>query len=438
MMKYALGILVLVVGVFAPASIWAQQNTDPFPRLASVNYGPPMDFERAQYQKDLARVSVVFLQYWPGWEQGRRMNMEQVVQSIKRENPKTRVFLYINSNEVAMDSVVWSDIVNWLNRNNGWLYLNGTTGEPLRSSWVPQTYRAINNSIHGPKDSTGRNFVEWYADWVLEKYYRPHPSIDGFFMDNVMTANPVRGDWNRDGQTDASSGADPSRWLRQGYVQHFQRTEKAMPGKFLMGNVVTWAAASTPTPEYMNLLHGGLFEHAIGETWSPESSATGFRDVLQRYRKKMSMLKPPKLLVFDQLGDVTDYQAFRYGLGISLLDDGYYSFTDRKKGFHGVHWFDEFDVRLGAATSPPPASAWQKGIWRRDFENGVVLVNPKGNGAVELDLGAEFRRVSGKQAPSVNSGGVAGKVRLADRDGIILLRASARARPQAPKGLSVQ
>jgi hypothetical protein len=153
------------------------------------------------------------------------------------------------------------------------------------------------------------------------------------------------------------------------------------------------------------------------------------------------MLKPPKMLVFHHCGDKADYRDFRYGFGISLMDDGYYAFSDRKQGWTGVFWFDEFDVRLGAATSKPPTAAWQKGVWRRDFEGGVVLVNPKGNGAVDLELGNEFRRISGKQSPSVNSGGVAGTVRLADRDAIVLIRsvpAPAAKRPRPPANLSVQ
>lgn len=442
MVKLPWAAVLLLAAIICSDVVGAQTNPDSFPRLAGVNNGAPHSYDQSAYQRDLARLDVVILGYWPGWEAGRKMNMEQVVKSIKTQNSRTRVFLYASHNEVAMDTPMWSDLVTWLNRNNGWLYMSGTSGEPLRSAFVPEKYRAINNSVHGPRDSTGRNFAEWYADWVAENYAKKAPSIDGFFIDNVFTdTRRMTADWNRDGKTDkAGNNTESARWLREGHVAHFRRSERVMPGKFLFGNIADWGAAGSSAPEYNNLLHGGLYECVIGESWSTESWG-GFAGTLQWYRKTLAMLKPPKMLVFHHCGDKADYRDFRYGFGISLMDDGYYAFSHLKQGWTGVVWFDEFDVRLGAATSKPPTAAWQKGVWRRDFEGGVVLVNPKGNGAVELDLGNEFRRISGKQSPSVNSGGVAGTVRLADRDAIILIRsvpAPAAKRPRPPANLSVQ
>jgi hypothetical protein len=71
-------------------------------------------------------------------------------------------------------------------------------------------------------------------------------------------------------------------------------------------------------------------------------------------------------------------------------------------------------------------------VYRRDFENGIALVNPKGNGPVEITLEEEFRRISGKQAPGVNNGQLTKTVKLNDRDGIILKRVTAKALPKAP------
>ena len=31
------------------------------------------------------------------------------------------------------------------------------------------------------------------------------------------------------------------------------------------------------------------------------------------------------------------------------------------------------------STDPPPTAAWQSGVWRRNFQNGTVLVSPRGN-----------------------------------------------------------
>jgi hypothetical protein len=65
---------------------------------------------------------------------------------------------------------------------------------------------------------------------------------------------------------------------------------------------------------------------------------------------------------------------------------------------------------------------WKDGIWRRDFEHAIVLVNPKGNGARTVSLEQAFRKLKGSQDPSVNDGSKVSKVTLRDRDGIVLLR----------------
>jgi hypothetical protein len=82
----------------------------------------------------------------------------------------------------------------------------------------------------------------------------------------------------------------------------------------------------------------------------------------------------------------------RYGLASCLLDDGYYHFnTAGKGGGNNVAWFDEMDFDLGSPVAGPnnPANGtystgeltvWKQGVYRRDFVNGIALINPKGNG----------------------------------------------------------
>ena len=96
--------------------------------------------------------------------------------------------------------------------------------------------------------------------------------------------------------------------------------------------------------------------------------------------------------------------------------------SDPTSYYRGVPWFDEYSVKLGAATSGPSTSAWQSGVYRRNFQNGIVLVNPKGNGTRTVTLEANYVKVRGTQAPSVNNGATVRTVTLKDRDGIILIK----------------
>jgi len=114
--------------------------------------------------------------------------------------------------------------------------------------------------------------------------------------------------------------------------------------------------------------------------------------------------------------------AILNGLASTSMDDGYFAFNDGAKGYKGALHFDEYDAQLGGATSDPPKRAWQSGVYRRDFQNGIVLVNPKGNGARTVNLETDFRKLQGKQDPTVNDGQTVRRVTLKDRDGLILMR----------------
>lgn len=187
--------------------------------------------------------------------------------------------------------------------------------------------------------------------------------------------------------------------------------------------------------EYNQVLEGGVLENVVGKSYSVETYA-GWSALMAHYRKTMKALAGRKYGMFSQSGVPSDYQAMRYGLATALMDDGYYAFHDQSRGFSGVTWFDEFNVNLGRATSSPPTAAWQNGVWRRNFEGGIALVNPKGNGAREVTLEVDYRKISGSQDRTVNNGLTVRKVTLRDRDGIILLRKGVR--PLAPQGLRVE
>jgi hypothetical protein len=68
-------------------------------------------------------------------------------------------------------------------------------------------------------------------------------------------------------------------------------------------------------------------------------------------------------------------------------------------------------------------------VWLREFQNGVVLWNPKGNGARTVNVAGlispaghtGLKHIAGTQDPTVNNGHVVTSVTLQDRDGVILL-----------------
>lgn len=414
-------------------------DSPPFPRLAGVNNGGPHNYDDPAYQAKLAKLNFSILNIWTGWDETYGMTMEQVVRNIKAINPDSRVFLYENSMEVADENAAAAVVFNKVDQMKWWAFPRGASGTPMLSEFGRQASKPnyqVNNTLFTPRDSGGYQQWEWHARWVVQQFYKPNPSIDGFFEDNVFWRPRVEADWNRDGVTDKADSPQAGKWLREAYRQRFQLFDNLMPGKLMIGNIADWGRSSAVLTELDQTLNGGLIEGMIGADYSVESWAS-WAEMMRWYRKTMAAVAAPKLVAFHQVGTATDYKALRYGLASCMLDDGYFAFSEKGKGYSGVVWFDEYDAKLGKAVNGPSTTAWQKGVYRRDFENGIVLVNPKGNGSVEVTLEEDFRRLSGKQNPAVNNGALTRKIVLQDRDGIILKRVRPVAAPTAPKLVAI-
>jgi hypothetical protein len=138
----------------------------------------------------------------------------------------------------------------------------------------------------------------------------------------------------------------------------------------------------------------------------------------------------------------TNFQDARYAITAQLCaSDGYISYKDAA-GDGGVmvtgyevsaRWFDEFGGEgaahpryyLGVAEDRVVTAPWTSGVYRRRFQNGWVLWNPRGNGVVEVQLGQSMRKIQGRSGFSdlaVNNGAAVTKVTLQDRDGLVLLK----------------
>ena len=422
----------LFAGVLAIASLatsGAMAAALTFPRVGGINMGSPYNYADPTYQAALGKLDVMILKTYPG-----RTSWNPQIQAIKAINPNALVFFYVNANERDTRSQNntggWAPYIQKLNSMKWWLYPSGTSGTPVTSAYGA-SYAAINVAPFTKRDSSGLNAIEWITKFYVDQYAKPNSASDGFFMDNVLVTPNIEGDWNLDGKLDRKTDAASGQYWRQGYAAYFRKVRQLMPGKVQLGNLGALGVSTAVYPEYAGLLDGGVYEGLIGKTWSVETYA-GWKEMMTRYRKVMKAITGPKILIFNQWGDPKDYQAARYGITSCLMDDGYHNFTNIAVGYSGVVWFDEYDANLGAAVSLPPAAAWKNGVYRRDFENGIALVNPKGNGTQTVTLEGDFITLKGKQATSVNTGNTLRTITLKDRDGIILKRLRPVAKPAAP------
>jgi Hypothetical glycosyl hydrolase family 15 len=407
----------------------------PFPRLAAVWTGNQV-YDRPEVQAALARGSISLINGWQGWGADTGTTIEQVARKIHALNPNSLVFHYFVANEIPAadaNNPIFAERFNKLNSMNWWQYATGTAGPVLPSGWPGALATNITNQV--PRDSSGDSLSSWYAKWAVRTIATPSPSLDGLSQDNFFWRPRVWGDFDRNGLIDDANSAQAGTWARLGLKESLDTLKRLMPGKYQIANA-DWGGADAVFPELQGQLNGGFMEGMLGFGWSPESWG-GFGELMRQYRKLMAAYGEPKLGIFHQVGGTQDYQNMRYGLATCLMDDGYFAYNS-DVAYGDAPMFDEYNAKLGFATGAPPTGPWQNGVWRRDFEYGVALVNPKGNGQKTVQLETDFRKLSGAQAPAVNNGQMTRAVTLNDRDGIILMKLNATARPAAPSGMNVK
>jgi hypothetical protein len=392
-----------------------------FPRLAAYETSNPKDFDDPAHQTIVARLDLSIMGVYPGWEDGHGP-VEQVVKNVKALNPSTRLFVLVQaaSFEGVAAGNAYETVIDTLNDNQWWLYESGTT------SIVPAPYPdqfATNTTLFTPEDASGFSFIEWFARWAVDTYHVPNPTLDGVLVDDDPVFPLVSGDYDRDGTTDDDGDPQSAAWHREGYRRLFDDLRALAPDKLLLADLKSFGHSNAVTTELEGVLHGGLLLDLIGQSFSPESSS--WNAMMAEYRKAMASVIEPRLVVFHVSVPAGDYAALRYGLASCLMDDGYFA-TDDPSASWGIEWFDEFDVDLGAPTSPPPEVPWSNGVYRRDFEHGLALVNPRGNAAATVEIEPGYVRIQGEQDPTVNDGQPATSVTLNERDGLILLREAAR------------
>jgi len=421
--------VLLAAAAFAYAQIAEAQT---FPRLGGYLIGgstPQLTPAR------VAGLDVVVLSAYPGWVSNAGLSPQQFIAATKAINPNIKFFLYtdimeiqnpIRSNYVPRYGQIAT--VPW------YAYPAGTSGSPVSSGF--STMYATNITTYS-RVSNGQNYPTWRAQQDIAQYITPNPSADGIYIDNVFWKPRFDADWTLSGSSQSQWNATTQQVYRLGYVSYIRQLQAALgSGKYVAGNTADWDQSGVAViTEYMGVLAGGVMESMIGQSYSYE--ATSWAAMMAAYTKISQAMAAPNYNIFAQDGSPTDYQGFRYGFTSCLMGDGYFFYDN---SYDDYLTFDEYNANLGAPLGAalvfPGAAPWQNGVYRRDFQNGIALVNPKGNGTRTVTLETTYKHFSGSQAAAVNNGQSVTTVTLNDRDGVILMRVggggTTQAVPEAP------
>jgi hypothetical protein len=372
---------------------------------------------------------------WEAWANSGR-NADTSVVSIHAQSTApggTIVMPYGIGNYIEQDAndpfPTWTAEVvtrNWI------LYSNKTTGLVTPSDPSTAATALVNYTDFVPVNPSLEHPWEFYAAYSYNKFLTKTKSdarfsalnpglassnFDGVAQDNFLSNPQIAGDWNRDGTLDQPGfpcAATPS--LQQGQRRYVDRMRQLAPTKYVWANFGDLGVV--PDPGVMaGVLDGGLCESYFGRPFSWETQL-GWLPTMQRYYKALSVAINPQLcllggawpdtapgggaltrlptsggyppaLTLDQWACYIGASAYMAEGGPSIykISTGYSTdLTDLYwPWFAGGQSGQEARSWLG-----PPKDAWRPttpkiakgpiGIFGVEYTNGMVLVNPVGNG----------------------------------------------------------
>ena len=407
-MRFRSAVFILALVILFPAVVRAEDN---YPRLA--NYFLKWTMTEAE-AKELSRWNLVIL------DMENQENNPELIRKIRQFNPRVKILAYITSQEI---------IDNPENYEHAWL--RQSLSSQIIDAWRLKDDRG-NKVVNWPStsmlnlsDRAGRNADHQLFNEFLPRFVRDNLKSsglwDGVFYDNVWGdvswVNAGNLDFDNDGKKETALVAD-SLWT-EGNAKLLRLTrELCGPDFLILGNGrIYWP--------YQSFLNGMMLE-GFPSSWENGGTWAGS---MASYIKLSTVSAPPALSIINTYAkNQENYQHFRYGLASTLLDGGYYSFDYDVTNHGQTWWYDEYNVNLGTAQSAPynllnsGKNNWQPGLWRRDFKNGVAIVNSTDTVQNFFFSKEEFEKIKGRQDPGVNNGLKINYLKLNPQDGIILLK----------------
>ncbi len=391
--------LVIAGGVFYIARA---KNANQYPRLANYILGTlPTDSESIA---KLAKQDLLIISP----EQG--TVRRSVIDTIRQINPNIILLAYVPA--PTYNTAAWGVYpANTLYKNfhvPDSCWLRDSSGNMISNWWPGLKHMNLSPSC-------SENLINFTRDNVLSQGIWDGIFYDMIF-DNISWLNDGDIDLNGDGAKDNKSWADAEWQKRTVYLLDRSRT---LSVKYILIN-------GSSVSDYQSYVNGRMYEN-FPTPWEAGGSWSGIMSGLVR---NAAANQSPKMYVVNantkNTGNKNDYRRMRFGLGSALMfDNVYFSFDYGDKDHNQVWWYDEYDVSLGTPAGPARSmnnrTQFTDDVWRRDYTNGIALVNPTTQ-AQNIDLGGEFEKISGTQDRAVNSGLIVDRVQVGSKDAVLMLK----------------
>jgi hypothetical protein len=281
----------------------------------------------------------------------------------------------------------------------------------------------------------GRTYAEYAADWVVDTVWSAGV-WDGIFLDvwgdRVYGASRSHWDIDGDGRDEPDSAIyGPGKPWERGIDDAERIMRLRMPTAVLVAN--------GDRTLRRRQLDGRVWE-SFADPEAGRDAASDLSSYVRATALGAHRLPGLALTISRQRvepGSADDLRRGRFFLTATMLQNGYWAAMGPDYG--RLAEYDELDGGgLGPGylgrpllANPTPAQVQgpyangvgrvAAGVFRRDFEHGIVLTNA-GDAERTVTLERPYRRLSGKLDPHTNDGSVEQSVPIPAHDGLVLLR----------------
>lgn len=296
----------------------------------------------------------------------------------------------------------WSNDWATIDPNEDWFIHDYVPGDRIYNNyngWLEEYLMDISGNING---NTTNGWKEYWASSTINQSIIPSDA-DGVFADASTLPYAVPSS-----QYDSPIGSPPHTayiddlevWYDYTYQYFDQNDMYFIPN--IGGGMMTTLDSTTG---YYNDVHGAMVE-GFANTYY------GTTDWKLQANRTLRLINNGKIFIAQSTAD-TDEERMWYLTNYLLLKRDRSYLNILMDGVPQIHWWPEYDIDIGAPSSWTPITNIDQlidsasGIHKRDFEDGIALVNATSTSrTITINDGREYRLVQTSGGGEVNSDGI--------------------------------
>jgi fibronectin type 3 domain-containing protein len=301
-----------------------------------------------------------------------------------------------------------SDFASTVNPNESWFLHQSYSGEPQSA-----TDLSSGRIIDTPDNSNAMDISNssWQNYWLTSELQNMQAvGANGVFADSFTYGIGGAGYDSPPLRYQGTNAANPSYWpggitwtdqlhnWAQTIETTFQQYNAAHGTDYMLipnldARVTSWEPNWVDNASGVPIMDGAFLEGFGQWTDTYDWTLSMNRGLNFTTNNKIVIMQP---YFTDSVDSATGQQERNFYLGTYLLLKGDETYINMGGGVN-AQYYPEYQLNLGTAITPLPTDAssylWN-GVYRRDFQNGFVLVNP-GSTSYTLDLGGTYQLVQG-------------------------------------------